>query len=180
MKYISILAIPLFLASCNLTTKFETVTIDGHYQMDVPDYMTSSTELNDEASLQYENSIKETYVIVINEEKQMLIDLFTEIGSWDESITPLENYVAIQTESMESSLNILNKKGPNDKKVNGMPVMVYEYDGYAPGISYEIYYYMAYIEGEDELFMVSAWCLGEDKDTYKDTFVKMIESFKEI
>lgn len=148
--------------------------------MDVPDNMTESSDLNDDASLQYENISDEMYVVVINEDKEMLIDLFTEIDGWDESATALENYADLQSEGMEMSLDLKDKSGPNDKKVNGMPAKVYEYSGYAPDIPYEIYYYIVYVEGDRELYMVSAWCLSEDKDTHRDTFVKMIESLKEL
>ena len=181
MKYLSILAVAVLLVSCSLgDTKFETVTVSGHYQMDVPDYMTESNELNSDASLQYENTSKETYVVVINEDKELLIELFNEIDGWDNDATPLENYAALQSEGMEMSLDLSDQSGPNDKKINGMPAKTYEYTGYAPDIPYEIFYYIAYIEGGRELYMVSAWCLAEDKDSYKDTFVKMVDTFKEL
>lgn len=45
----------------------------GHcYNIDVPDYMARSFQLNDVATLQYQNSMKEAYLIVIEDAKDHL------------------------------------------------------------------------------------------------------------
>ncbi|MBD3638556.1 MAG: hypothetical protein HUJ25_14480 [Crocinitomicaceae bacterium] len=179
MKNILFFALAFVLFSCG-DTNFQTIKIGSSFQMDVPDYMEEAYDLNADASLQYQNTVKETYVIVINEDKQEFIDIFKELGEYDESKSAVENYTDIQTEYMSTTLTILDQNGPNSKKINGMDAMVLEYDGNTPAVAYDIFYYIAYIEGEEEMFMVMAWTLLDRKSEYKETFAKMVESFKEL
>jgi hypothetical protein len=47
----------------------------GHvYHVSIPDYMTKSYSLNNAASLQYLNAAKETYLIVIEDSKEQLVE----------------------------------------------------------------------------------------------------------
>jgi hypothetical protein len=48
----------------------------GDYSLGIPTYMTKATTLNDEASLQFQNLFKETYVIVIDENKEKFVTVF--------------------------------------------------------------------------------------------------------
>src|SRR5688572_26412269 len=116
---ISICALSVILSSCVLNlfkdekkeakTELETVTVEGNYSMGVPKFMTQAKSLNDEASLQYQNIFKETYVIVIDENKQEFIDAYQELESYDSSTSVIANYADTQVQLTTSAMNVLTK-----------------------------------------------------------------------
>lgn len=77
-------------------SNFSTISIDNLYKVSIPKYMKNMPSLHDEASLEYANIFKETYTIVIEEDKQSFIDGFKEFGEYDENLSPIENYLLIQ------------------------------------------------------------------------------------
>lgn len=118
-RFIFILTICFSLVSCkkiidsaaslskeNITAKdLVEVSINNEYSVSIPDYMKEMTSLNDDASFQYANIYKETYTIVIDEDKQEFMDAFKEIGIYNDSLSAIENYSDYQIKSFQESLN---------------------------------------------------------------------------
>ena len=164
----------------SLEDDFQEVDINGQYKMHVPDYMEQSYDLNAEASLQYQNIIKETYVIIIDEDKQEFVDMFQLIGMYDDEMSVIDNYAHVQTESLLENVTVEAKTEPKNYKINGLPAVTTEIEGEASGVIYPIYYYMTFVEGAENLYMIMAWTLQDSKDTYSKTFEQMVKSFEEI
>ena len=161
-------------------TKVETVEVDGLYSMEIPDFMTSTTVLNDDASLQYNNLYKEKYVIVIDEDKQEFIDAFELIDGYDESISVVDNYANIQIESMTEAGSIQDKSDVIKRPINGMNARQIAIDANVPGISEAISYWLGYVEGDKTMYTIMTWTLESRKDDYEAEANKIIRSLKEM
>jgi hypothetical protein len=72
MKKVILISLLLFSQWTAAQTKFSE-KVGGHiFRMNIPDYMVKTFDLNDAASLQYQNTQKEAYVIVIEDSKEQL------------------------------------------------------------------------------------------------------------
>ena len=119
LKFLGLMGLPFILLSfgelgsvgvenLNIDRDFQSAEINKEYRLKVPDYMIETDELNDEASLQYYHALKETYVIVIDESKQELIDTYELFGGWNDSLSVAENYRDIQVESFGINMPDVN------------------------------------------------------------------------
>lgn len=160
---------------------FQEVKINGLYSMMLPDYMTKGDDLNDEASLQYQNIYKEVYVIVIDEPKQEFIDVFMELGDYDSTKSAADNYADAQMESIEGNMETVSSKSTMRKsKINGCESRVVDVTGTQMGITDPMGFTVAFIEGKENLYMVMTWTFEKSKDKYQEDMDMMINSFKEL
>lgn len=74
----------------NSFASVNTVTVKDLYSIDIPTALTKTYDLNEEASLQYENISDEYYVIAIDENKQEFFDAVNEGATEEEMITEEE------------------------------------------------------------------------------------------
>lgn len=97
------------------------VVVDSLYQLGLPYYMKEMKSLHPDASLEYANIYKEAYTVVIHEEKQYFIDLFTEYDEYDTTITAIENYANVQTKMFKEQIDNLKLQHYGLIEVNGYP-----------------------------------------------------------
>jgi hypothetical protein len=163
---------------------FQEVKITGDnstYSMRLPDYLTEGNDLNDEASLQYQNIYKEVYVIVIDEPKQDFIDVFMELGDYDSTKSACDNYTEAQMESIEGNMEAVTSKSTMRKmKINGNEARVVDVTGTQAGITDAMGFTVGFVEGKESLYMIMTWTFEKDKAKYQDDMDMMINSFKEI
>lgn len=160
--------------------EYKTESALGLYQLEIPKYMTVTSGLNQDASMQFQNIYKETYLAVIEESKQDFIDTFKDLGEYDDSKSPAENYQDIQLKFFVEGMKINRMGEPKNIKINGLDANQTEFVGRVPEIDFDIYYLMTFIEGKETLYMMMTWTLSNSEDTYKDTFKYMAESFEEL
>ena len=91
--------------------EMENVEINGLYSMDVPEHMTVSLTMNEDASLQYMNETRNEYIIVIDEDKEEFKTIFQALGMYDDDLSLIENY-AISQESftMDAATSVLDEE----------------------------------------------------------------------
>lgn len=166
----------LVLSSCKPAT--QTVNIKGDYSMEIPKHMTSTTELNDDASLQYQDPAKELYVIVIDESKEEFINTFKDLGEYDSTKTAERNYREVQLKSMTDNLDLKTQPEIKKQNINGLDAEVADFRAMAEGIDQEIYYKFAFVEGKTNMYMVMTWTLSASKDKYGPEMDAMLNSFK--
>jgi hypothetical protein len=159
-----------------LNTDFELVNINNQYSMEVPDFMKESKELNDEASLQYQNIFKEVYIIVIDESREEFKTVFQDLGEYDDEISMVENYKSIQLEFLQEAITIHNKEDVESSVINGLPFEIVKVDATSDGI--DIAYTIAYIDGPENVYMIMAWTEKDKREKNEALFQKMIKSFK--
>lgn len=160
---------------------FEEVKVNGLYSMKVPDYLSQGYDLNSEASLQYQNVVKEVYVIVIDEPKQDFIDVFMSLGDYDSTKSACDNYAEAQMESIEGNMSAVTSKSTLRKtKLNGCDARLCDVSGTQSGIDDAMGFTVAFIEGKETLYMIMTWTYDKSKSDYQEDMDKMINSFKEL
>lgn len=152
----------------------------GGYKISIPKHMSVSKELNDDASLQYQDIYKELYIIVIDEPKTDFIKTFSEpdINEYDDKLTPEKNYRMVQMKSMKEKMTLRGEPGVKKATINGLDAEIVDFTGAVEGVASDIYYKLAFIEGTKNLYMVMTWTLASDKDKNNDEMDQMIQSFK--
>ncbi|MBX2827402.1 MAG: hypothetical protein KTR22_04535 [Flavobacteriaceae bacterium] len=179
----------LLLTSCNMGSKgpealnpsdFKTEAALDMYQIAVPKYMKQATDLNVDASLQFQNIFKETYIAIIDEDKSDFVDVFKELGQYDEAQSVSGNYRNVQMDHFTSGMEIISEEVPKKVTINGLNAEQVEFTASLPEVDYDIYYIITFIEGRENVYMVMKWTLAEYTEKYKETFLQMADSFKEI
>ena len=157
------------------TEDLNIISVADKYTMAVPEYMTELKSLNDDASFQYANIYKETYTIVINENKQDFIDAFKEIEIYNDSLSPLDNYSDYQIKSTKEAMDNGEYKKLNTK-IRNLDSNQYEVYGKTEGI--DVNYFVSFVESDEDVYMIMSWTLKNRYKKYKNTFKLIQNSFK--
>ena len=101
MRYrllVPIIVLVLSLVSCKDSKNqkedsdgFHTISVNNEYRIDVPLFMTGTTGLNEEASLQFQSLRKEAYLIVMDEQKSRFEEVFRDLEQYDNSLSVKQN-----------------------------------------------------------------------------------------
>lgn len=170
MKAIRILSIILLSVSFSYSQKFE-IKQGGHsYTMEIPDYMSRTFDLNDVATMQYKNILKETYAIVIEDDKEELQSLgmtFTSPSDFLEYF--VQDYYA-QAEKREVTEAI-------EFENNGYAFSQVELIAETADIS--LFMVITAVESETHYYKILCWTLLEYKDKYEEDFKRMAKSLKD-
>lgn len=156
---------------------FIAITTNNEYLVKLPKYMKKAKNLNDEASLQYQNLFKETYFVVIDEPKNEFKEVFIDLGEYNDSISLIKNYKNIQINYFKESLSDLEFLSENSLKINGNNAEKIEFNGKVPGVIYNINYQITFVEGATKAYMLMAWTLKRKKEKYRETFDYISNSF---
>lgn len=165
---ITFLAVSFFSASAQ--TKLVEKRIGHVYFLSVPDYMTVTKELNKSASLQYQNIMKEAYVIVIEDSKAELDELgmkFTDPQDF------YEGFITDFTADLE------NKKFTGTKRIKVGKNDAVQSEVSALFNSNPIWYLITVVESPTHFYKIISWSLEENKDKLKPDYIKMVNSFHE-
>lgn len=148
------------------------------FKLKVPKYFSSTDELNDDAELQFENTIRETYMIVMAESKADFNLARRILGEEVDTLNYAESYLDMQLESLEESLTQFTLGERKNTQVNDMPAVVQELTTRVDG--YKIAFIMMAIEANHDVFYANAWTLGSRKERYFPTFYKSLHSIEQI
>ncbi|MDF0706074.1 MAG: hypothetical protein VX772_02505 [Bacteroidota bacterium] len=159
---------------------FQTVTIDGNYKIEVPKFMTGTTGLNEEASLQFQSLIKEAYLLVIDEPKAGFEEVYRDLGQFDDNLSIIQNYRVARMKLLSRSAEFINKPKATHTIINGLDAETLELDAQVDGVPEEISYFLTFVEGDDRVYMIMAWTLKNKKIAHKKTFKTIAESFQLI
>lgn len=165
------------LFACDKAAETQTVKIGGRYQMDLPAHMTKATGLNDAASLQYQNKLKEFYAIVIDEPKAVL-----EKSIFDNSLegvisNDLNGYAKLITEGMKNNATLDSVPSLKFTKINGLEARTIDITGKIQNV--HIYWKVAYVEGKSHYYQIMVWTLADKKQQFEADMDAAINSFKE-
>lgn len=159
---------------------FKTEAYEDLYEIAVPKYMKKASGLNQDASMQFENILKETYLAIIDEDKSDFVDAFSEYDALNPEMSTIANYRNIQVDYFMESLQVIKNGTPKAMNINGMPAEQVEFTGRVKDVPYDIFYLMTFVEGDEDLYMIMTWTLSDSEDKYKPTLYTMAESFKEL
>jgi hypothetical protein len=155
---------------------FVPVKINGQYQLSLPSYMSKTDELNDEASLQFMNALRETYIIVIDESKFELEESLEYSDEYDSNLSLLENYKLVQMATFNDTMAENPQLKMESTTINGLKAELVQFMGQLE--DYEIDYHIGFIESEENIHFVMLWTLGSRKVRYAETFDTIMRSFK--
>lgn len=162
-------------------TKVREVNVGGRYSMMLPEYLTEGFDLNDEASLQYQNTAREVYIIVIDESKEIYQDVYIEQNDYDTTKDILTNYTESQMKSIrENTSKITHESHPRQLKTGSGIAIVYDVKCYQDGIDDEMGFTIAFVEGRFNVYMIMTWTYAKTIKDYQSDMDAMIISFKEL
>ncbi len=161
-------------------SEFQAESALQQYQISVPKYMKKATGLNQDASLQFQNVFKETYIAIIDEDKSDFVDVFKELGRYDEAQSIAGNYRNVQMDYFTEGMEIVSETTPKKVTINGLNAEQVEFTARVPEVDYDIFYVLTFVEGRESVYMIMEWTLSEYKDKYKETFYYMADTFTEI
>lgn len=164
----------------SLSKDFNIVTTNETYNISIPKYMDEASDLNDEASLQYQNMLREAYVIVIDEPKGEFIEGFKSIGMYSDSLSVIENYSEVQLSAMKEGIEILGENPAKSYSIAGLAAVHSTFDGRIDEVDEDITYHLTFIEGKDNIYMVMAWTLKSKKQKLMPTYDQIANSFRLI
>lgn len=150
------------------TADFQEQKVGHIYHVSIPDYMTKSYSLNNAASLQYLNAARETYVIVIEDSKEQLLEAgipFTGPGDFYEHF---ESTFADKSSQISPRQNL---------KINGNQAIQVEIT--KPFGGYNVHYLVTVIESDTHFYKMLAWTIEDYKDRYLSDFKRIASSFRE-
>ncbi|MFA9190060.1 hypothetical protein AAGV28_01650 [Flavobacterium sp. FZUC8N2.13] len=145
----------------------------GHvFYFDMPEYMNKTLGLNDVATIQFKNSIKEVYAIVIEDSKEDLSLLEMYYSSINEFHEDFIKDFLVDEEKRFLSKPILNSK-------DNINFIEFDASYYDKENDIEIYYLIGIVESKSHFYKVLYWTNKDNKDKFKADFQKSLYSFKE-
>jgi len=161
----------IFAVSCTKETVFNTVKVNEKYTISIPDYLKPCTDLHKDASLQYQNTEKEIYIMVLDERKKMMAD-------YDLDYDLDLYYKNIASQAFIESIKDGKISIPGRQEIDGKKALVTDITGNINGT--DVFYKMGIVETPYAFYQILAWTRMENKEKYLADMVKIIESFKEL
>jgi hypothetical protein len=176
LKITGLLLTLLSLASCK--NDFQTINVEDRYQVDVPASLQKVTDLNKEASLQFQNDVEAFYVIVIDEPKTAFTKAINDNGLQDTYTNDLTGYSKLITDGLDNSISVKNMPAFQELTIDGNKTRELSFEGVSSGN--HVYWKLAFIEGQDHYYQIMVWTEADNKGKYEKKMNTIVNSFKEI
>jgi hypothetical protein len=173
MKKIIALCLFTVLLSCD-SNEVQTVSIKNQYSLELPDFLSKARDLHEDASLQYQNALREFYVVVIDEPKQEFFDIASTTTDFP---ADFNGYHQILRSGLEEAIQKIEITQSKDAQINGLKAKMFSLTGEIESIP--VYYEVAYVEGKDRFYQIVIWTLKDNQEKYKTQMQQIIKSFKE-
>lgn len=145
----------------------------GHiFYIGLPDYMIRTIGLNDAATIQYKNVVKDVYGFVIddNKDEMSLADLaFSSIDEFYEAF--INDFLKDETQR-KISKPVASSKG--DVKFIECDASYYDQEA-----QIDIYYLIGIVETKDSFYKVLSFCSLDNKSKFKEDFRKILYSLRD-
>ncbi|HPG08656.1 MAG: hypothetical protein H6561_11635 [Lewinellaceae bacterium] len=143
----------------------------GHcYTLDVPEYMVKTYELNDVATLQYQNASREAYVIVIEDPKDQLEDLGMHFISASDFISSFITDYKSESESRTATELTAFDEGPNHLA----QAMISWNEG-----EDAFYMLVTAVETETHFYKILCWSVNEHWEELKADYYRLSRTLKD-
>jgi hypothetical protein len=178
IRFVSTIILILLLVGCESQKAPETVVISDRYSMKIPGFLGRTTDLNEDASLQYQNIFKELYIIVIDESAAEFKEALVENGLDSIYTNDLEGYSDLLMLGVNMELGNGGEAEFEAKNINGLDARVLDMDTEFDGM--DIYYQFAYFKGKEHYYQLMTWCLADKKSQHQQAMEDMVNSFREL
>ena len=178
MKKIISLLFLVLLSSCNenlQNEKYEKKTVENKFSLLIPESLEQTNKLNSIASIQFENTNQDFYIMVLDESK----DVFTKAVNKEiyNTTTDLDGYYkVIVNHFKEITSKDFKVYNIEKKKINHSNAIVFSMSGINDG--YPAFYRYAVIESNKRYYQIMSWTNTSQEQKYTDRMNKIINSFK--
>lgn len=170
MKKIYIILFLITFTTYSFSQNFSTKKAGNCFSLEIPNYMAKTYDLNDVATLQYSNTVKEAYVIVIEDSKDELNSLsmiFQSPKEFLESFT--KDY---QLESENRSISEILEFENNGNRHAQVEMSWSAEDG-------NLFMLITTVETKEHFYKILCWTLLEYKDKLKEDYLTISKSLKD-
>ncbi len=173
-----ILLIVVLITGCASEEGEQTITIENRYKLTMPSFLSKTEDLNEDASLQYQNLFKEFYLLVIDEPKSDLQGILDDYDLNDSYTNDLDGYSNLIIDGVLNNLIDPTKSDMVETHINGLPARVTTITGTIEGI--DILYTYGIYEGKELYYQVISWTEIEKQSKYQPKMDAIVQSFKEL
>ncbi|MDM1085864.1 hypothetical protein [Myroides odoratimimus] len=166
------------LNSCKAKNEEQIVTVEDKYSLSIPSFLTKVTNLNSDASLQYQHVWKEFYIIVIDESKDEMKTVLEENNMTSFYHNDLDGYSKLLLDSFKGEISNVNQSVVLDTILNGLPAKLTTLTGRVEGI--DVFYSIGFYEGKDRYYQVLSWTTSSNKYLYNSKMEKILYSLREL
>ncbi|HKQ52767.1 MAG TPA: hypothetical protein VJT74_10385 [Pyrinomonadaceae bacterium] len=140
---------------------------DGRFQLTVPGDWRKETQLNEQASIQASNRVRETYVVLLSESKSDFTDEMS-----------LERFTSLTRGNMMAGVRSAESAEPQPTNVSGNPALQYEIRGGVEGLN--VVYIITTVETPEHYHQIITWTLPSRLEQHRPTLLDVTRSFKEL
>ncbi len=170
-SYIVLCTLYISFTSCTHETVFNEVKVNDTYSVLIPEYLSPSAKLSENASLQYQSEEREVYAMIVEESREQMqnYDLDYDLQTYFTNIVSKPFTEKIKNGKVEI---------PGKQDINGNNALITEITGNINNT--DIYYKMAVVETPATFYQVLIWTRADRKAEYEADMMKVIGSFKEL
>lgn len=170
MKYLLTLSFAVLISLNAFSQGFSSKQGGNCYTLDIPEYMTRTYDLNEVATLQYQNTFKEAYVIVIEDSKDELEKAGIKFITAKEF---LENFAKDYLVDAKK-----RKAGPiTEFTANGNDHAYMEFTWESDDT--DLFMLVTGVETENHFYKIMCWTIKENVDMLKNDFLTISRSLKD-
>lgn len=155
----------------------EKVIIKNQYSIEIPSFLSKTSSLNPDASLQYENTQKKFYILVIDEKITDFHKALSDYKLTDKYKSNLEGYSKITTEGFEENVIVKNKT-TKEYSHNNLSIIHNNYSVNAQGANTQISFF--FVKGKNTYYQIMIYYPTGLKKEYDVISKTIASSFKEV
>jgi len=145
----------------------------GHiFYVSLPDYMTKTTGMNDVATIQFKNTLKDVAGFIIEDNKEDLVlseMVFSSIDDFYDNF--IKDFLSDQKKREISE--------PKSQTIGDVKFMECDASYYDKESKMEIYYFVGIAETKDTFYKLICFGSSENKDKFKPDFQKILFSIRD-
>lgn len=167
-----LIALLFIFAGTIAQTTFKEQKVGHIFYVSLPDYMTKTTGQNDDAVIQFKNTIKDIagFIIEDNKEEMLLADLkFTSVDEYYQNF--IKDFLLKEKKRTVSE--------PSSKTIGDVKFISCDASYYDKELKSEIYYFVGLAETKDSFYKLLCYGGMECKEKYKADFEKILYSIKD-
>lgn len=138
---------------------------NGDVQIRVPAGWREQNDLNDKAIIQASHILRDIYVVVIDEDKENMVEGYT-----------IDDYTDWASNDMKEVLEQPNLTPTANKTINGLEARQFEVTGSIDKT--KLKYIVATVATDKSFYRVIAWGLEKDFEKYRRDFQGVVDSFR--
>jgi hypothetical protein len=169
--------IGLLVVSCSTKDSFKTISVNDEYEVRLPSFLTKVSNLNDDASLQYQHAWRNIMVLVIDESKHEFHDAITSNNLIDQYSIDLSGYLNIVIDNYRNNFNAITSSSINDTTSGNMKTKTVNMSATVDGDN--LHLKIAAVEGVKKYYQIIIITSRQRAHEYSALSDTIVYSFRE-